>query len=99
MELNELGRTMDGDGEVADRKRFTRLMNGEGAEYKTRTRRINTKRFYSQIGCDPKWLTESVKRKEGRSYIEKRNVTIDKKGTFAPNNYFDLLKAITEIAD
>ena len=97
MELNELGRTMDGDGEVADRKQFTRLMNGEGAEYKTHMRRIKIERTWNEVGCDRQWLAESLKRKGGRSYLEKRNVTVDEKGTFAPNNYFDLLKAITEI--
>lgn len=100
MKLNETGKQVVAEAKSAKHKPFTKLLLGEGAEHYEIHITSETERTWNVIGCDRQWIAFSLKhdpKRTDRTLKETVKGITDTKGTFAPNNYANLLKAITEI--
>jgi hypothetical protein len=96
MKLNDLGKQVAANAKSAKRQPFTKLLLGKGAEHYEINITSESKRTWNTIGCDRQWLAFSLKHGASRTMKETIKGIADTKGTFAPNGYADLLKAISE---
>ena len=99
MKLNDLGKQVAANAKSAKRKPFTKLLLGEGAEHYQIHITSETERTWNAIGSDRQWIAFSLKHdpeRTDRTLKETIEGITDTKGTFAPNGYADLLKAISE---